>query len=89
MESPNNNIQIFEKGRWIQNPDEVPSVHSIGIVSGRIWNYLNECGKTSIIKLKLDLSCTGTVIHLALGWLLKEDKIEFSKEAGQLYVRLK
>lgn len=66
-----------------------PSSHFIGLLSGLIWNYLNLNGKTSVIQLKSELLCSATHLHLALGWLLREDKIEFSKEKGHLLVQLK
>lgn len=68
---------------------EVPSAHSIGLCAGQIWNYLSQHGKSSLIQLKMELSCTASVLHLALGWLSREGKIEFSKENGQLFVELK
>ena len=74
-------------------PDPVtpalPSSQSIGSSVGKIWNYLNLNGETSIVKLKTEIQCTATIIHLSLGWLLREDKIKFSIQKGHLFVRLR
>lgn len=61
----------------------------IGACAGSVWNFLNTKGKTSVIRLKFELRCSATVLYLALGWLLKEEKINFSVEKGQLNVSLK
>lgn len=48
----------------------------IGIVAGKIWNCLNEQnGEIDVIKLKNSLEVTNSILFLALGWLLREDKI--------------
>ncbi|MCS7231497.1 MAG: winged helix-turn-helix domain-containing protein, partial [Elusimicrobiota bacterium] len=50
----------------------------IGIVAGRIWNYLNEKNNfVELLRLKFDLKLDNTILYLALGWLAREDKIEF------------
>lgn len=69
--------------------DKIPDGDDIGLHAGALWHYLNENGLTSIIKLKSEMACTATLLHLALGWLSREGKIEFSREKGQLLVKLK
>lgn len=67
---------------------DTPSNHSIGDYAGLIWNYLNSNGSTSIIKLKSEINCSASLVHLALGWLTREGKVEFKKNNGHLYVNL-
>lgn len=74
---------------YFDEEGESPSAKGIGLHAGMIWQHIHSNGTTSIIQLKADLSCTATVLHLALGWLLREDKIELLREKGQLLVRLK
>ena len=69
--------------------DVLPTTLLIGDTAGRVWHHLNERGEMSIIQLKSDLQCTATVVHLALGWLLREDKVHLSRDRGNLLVRLK
>ena len=61
----------------------------IGDCSGALWQYLKLHGKSSLIKLKSDLSHPASTIHLALGWLLREGKINLSREQGHIFISLK
>ena len=61
----------------------------VGACAGAVWNFLNQKGKISLIQLKFELRCNATLLHLALGWLMKEGKIEFMVENGQQTVFLK
>ncbi len=67
----------------------LPTSNLIGTKSGEIWHYLQSCGETSILKLKAETGCSATVLHLSLGWLLREGKVQFSKKNGALTVQLK
>lgn len=73
----------------MQETSDISSFESVGILAGQIWHYLNSNGKTSVVKLKSELLSTATYTHLALGWLLREGKIEFLTESGDLIVQLK
>lgn len=61
----------------------------IGISAGEIYNYLNSNGETSFSKMKKELDLKGNFAELGLGWLAREDKIEFSKKGASVNVRLK
>jgi len=67
----------------------VPSEELVGDTAGQVWSYLKANGETSLIKLKSELQCTASLIHLSLGWLLREGKLEISNEKGYLTVKLK
>ena len=69
--------------------EAAPNPVSIGVCAGQIWNVLAKNGKSSLIQIKIEVSCTASILHLSLGWLLREGKVEFSKERGQLFVELK
>lgn len=68
---------------------DVPSAEMVGIVSGKIWSCLHKNGKSSITKLKIEIPIRASFLYFALGWLLREDKIIFIKEDGQLFIQLK
>ena len=68
---------------------EIPSCESIGSNAGRVWTYLNLHGRTSILKLKSEIQSSASLLHLSLGWLLREDKVRFSRKNGALFVELK
>jgi hypothetical protein len=71
----------------VEDVFQIPSPDSVGFNAGKVWDYLNRSGETSILKLKTELQCTA--IHLSLGWLLREDKIRISRRKGTLFVGLK
>ena len=61
-----------------------------GVNAGNVWNALNEIGAMTgkdlkkAAKLKNDKE-----LYLALGWLLREDKVEITEEAKEIKVTLK
>ncbi len=52
----------------------------IGDVAGKIWHYLNENGASSVTKITTDITAGTEIskndIQRAIGWLLKEDKLQ-------------
>ncbi|MBQ7664079.1 MAG: winged helix-turn-helix domain-containing protein [Bacteroidaceae bacterium] len=61
-----------------------------GVNAGNVWNALNVNGAMTgkdlkkAAKLKNDKE-----LYLALGWLLREDKVEIAEEAKEIKVTLK
>lgn len=49
----------------------------IGLISGKIWQYLNKNGETPIPELKLNLKLNYALLYASLGWLAREEKIIF------------
>lgn len=63
---------------------------SIGLSAGQIYNYLSENeGQATFSKLKKDLDLKSNFAELGLGWLAREEKIEFAKSGNSIKVRLK
>jgi predicted RNA-binding protein (virulence factor B family) len=50
----------------------------IGLVAGDIWRYLVENDDSSTIKIRVNLGISNTTLYLALGWLLREGKINIA-----------
>lgn len=61
----------------------------IGSSAGEIYQYLYSNGETSFSKIKKELDLKGNFADLGLGWLAREDKVEFSKKGSTVNVRLK
>jgi len=61
----------------------------IGTQAGTVWNALNENGKLSLKELKKVTKLKVNEIHAALGWLAKEDKVNFNDVEGDVEVSLK
>ena len=62
--------------------------NDVGINAGVIWRLLSEKKELSIIEIGELTNFREPFIFLALGWLLREDKIIFSEKNGVGYVRL-
>jgi predicted RNA-binding protein (virulence factor B family) len=50
-------------------------VHTIGDAAGKIWNYLDKNGPTSVSKIATETEIGKNEVQRAIGWLLKEDKL--------------
>jgi len=51
--------------------------------AGQIYNYLNSKGEVSISKMKKDLSLADNFAEMGLGWLSREDKLEYTQKAKE------
>jgi len=50
-------------------------VNTIGDAAGKIWNYLDKNGPTSVSKITTETEISKNEVQRAIGWLLKEDKL--------------
>ena len=57
--------------------------------AGQIYNYLNTKGEVSISKMKKDLDLYGNFTEMGLGWLSREDKLEYTKKIRSVSVKLR
>lgn len=57
--------------------------------AGKIWEYLNEKGEVTTRKMNKDLGLTDNFSNMGLGWLAREDKINFEKRGAYTRVRLR
>ena len=60
----------------------------IGETAGKIWNLLKEKGEVNISQLPRLLNEKSFIVQQALGWLAREDKIEYRTEAGKTHISL-
>ncbi len=60
----------------------------IGEMAGRVWRILGEREYVDISKLPQILKEKGEIVYQALGWLTREDKIDFHKKEGKTFVSL-
>ncbi len=61
----------------------------IGTMAGQIWTALNENGALNGKDLKKAAKVkTDKELYLALGWLLREDKVSVSEEGKEILVAL-
>lgn len=57
--------------------------------AGRIWEYLNQNGEVTTKKMNKDLSLNENMSGLGLGWLSREDKINFNRKGSYTKVSLR
>jgi hypothetical protein len=53
-----------------------------GIIAGKIWKTLGKNGAMTVNALAKDLGSSNNDILLAIGWLLREDKLNISKSGN-------
>jgi len=56
---------------------------------GAIYSYLSANGEVTTTKMKKDLSLDDNFTAMGLGWLAREDKINFSKKGAHTKISLR
>jgi Winged helix-turn-helix domain (DUF2582) len=60
----------------------------IGEMAGRVWKTLGEKEEVVVSRLPQILKEKGEIVYQALGWLVKEGKVDFHKKEGRIFVSL-
>jgi hypothetical protein len=68
---------------------EIGMNEEIGTVAGEIWHLLKERGEVSISGVISAVNTSQSTAYMGLGWLARENKVEFIKRNRGVYVRLK
>ncbi|MBN1141770.1 MAG: winged helix-turn-helix domain-containing protein [Deltaproteobacteria bacterium] len=63
-------------------------VNEIGTQAGKIWNFLEANGETSLTALGSGTKLTPSQIDRALGWLAREGKINLRRDNRKQLVSL-
>jgi hypothetical protein len=61
----------------------------VGETAGLIWQAIDSQGPIKTTALKKLLKTNDTILHMALGWLAREDKIEMTASGRAFLVQLK
>jgi len=61
----------------------------IGAAAGKIWEYLEENGATSVTKITKETELNRNDVQRAIGWLAKEGKLSFDTEGRTELLSLK
>lgn len=61
----------------------------IGFVAGDVWVYLSDNGQSSLATLKKAMNTTPELLCAAVGWLAREDKLDFEINGKMVKVALK
>lgn len=60
----------------------------IGKTAGLVWGFLHENGKSSVSAVERGVKAPKRRVHMALGWLAREGKIELAEERKALHASL-
>jgi hypothetical protein len=60
----------------------------IGETAGQIWDFLKKKGEVSMAELPQHLKEKSNVVYQAIGWLARENKIEYRTAGAKTFVSL-
>lgn len=63
-------------------------INQIGETAGNIWNLLTNKGPQTLSKIKAEVKGDVFLLHAAIGWLARENKIEIKKSGKVIKVTL-
>jgi hypothetical protein len=61
----------------------------VGEAAGKVWHALKENGEMSPAQLKKKTGADDKTMWMALGWLAREDKVNFNQIKNTLKISLK
>jgi hypothetical protein len=61
----------------------------IGEAAGQIWHLLNNNGALTMTRLKKEIQSGDALVLQGLGWLAREEKVEFTEKGKSVTIRLK
>ncbi len=64
-------------------------ITEIGSAAGMIWNVLKKEGEANVTQLQKKTNLPQSQFFMALGWLAREDKIQFRRDRRALFIGLK
>jgi Mn-dependent DtxR family transcriptional regulator len=60
----------------------------IGETAGKIWEILKKKGEVNVAQLPRLLNEKSAMVNQGLGWLAREDKVDYQDKAGKTFVSL-
>jgi hypothetical protein len=64
-------------------------INKVGETAGAIWNLLERSGPQKLSAIKKQTKATDLTLHMALGWLAREDKIDMTEDGRSYKIALK
>ncbi|MBI4466944.1 MAG: winged helix-turn-helix domain-containing protein [Acidobacteria bacterium] len=61
----------------------------IGMAAGQLWQVLSDQGELSLAQLKKATKLEAPLLDWAVGWLAREDKLEFIRDKRGVRLHLK
>lgn len=63
--------------------------YEVGTTAGKVWHVLDDEGPQTLVQIKKKVDGASELVTLALGWLVREDKVEITEEKRSFRVQLK
>jgi hypothetical protein len=70
-------------------PRRILSNDGIGDVAGDLWRLLTDQSELSLATIKKSINAPADVVMAAVGWLAREEKLEFKKSGRSVKVLLR
>lgn len=64
-------------------------IEKIGIIAGKIWEYIDKSGEVTVLKIKTNLHLSNSLVCMGIGWLAREDKINIKASNRDYKILLK
>lgn len=64
------------------------SQHRIGETAGTIWETLSQQGPLTFAALMEEVNAPQSLFFMAIGWLSREEKLQFEQANGDYLIRL-
>lgn len=61
----------------------------IGMAAGRVWKLLSDRGPLTTVRIRNAAKMTSGMVHMALGWLAREDKVVLEARGRDYLVGLR
>ena len=62
--------------------------HVIGDLAGKVWQFLGASGAVDVDRLSRKMKLKGKDTYQGLGWLAREDKVQYTEKDGKVVVSL-
>jgi hypothetical protein len=67
---------------------DMDGVQDIGQTAGKVWNFLQTSGKSSLAALEREVGAPKPLVYMAVGWLAREGKVELRQEKRTIQLSL-
>lgn len=64
-------------------------VQSIGQTAGEVWHFLHSKGNLSLSAVESEVHAPKPMVHMAIGWLAREGKLDLIQEKRTIKIWLK
>lgn len=70
-------------------PEDIDIKKDVGITAGEVYQYLEKNGESHLREVRSAMENRGPLFMAALGWLLREDKLDMRLSQNGVRLKLK